>query len=103
MAKTRTSGQGRPRGASNLATRELKDILWADAPAIRKELVRLCLHAENETTRVTAIKEFHDRWIGKAAQSVVHSGTITTLSSLVEASMAAGETASPPKPSNSVH
>lgn len=32
-----------------------------------------------------------------------HSGTITTLSSLVEASMSAGETASPPKPSSSVH
>lgn len=70
MAKTRTSGQGRPKGSTNKATRELRVILAAHDGPIEKELVRLCLHAENEATRVSAIKEFNDRRYGKPLQQV---------------------------------
>lgn len=70
MARTRTSGQGRPKGATNKATRGLKELLAGDAEAVKNELVRLCLHAESEATRAVAIKEYNDRYYGKALQQV---------------------------------
>lgn len=70
MGKTSTSGQGRPKGATNKVTRELKAILAGHDGLIEKELVRLCLHAESEATRVAAIKEFNDRRFGKPLQQV---------------------------------
>lgn len=70
MAKTSTSGQGRPKGALNKATREIKELLRGSAEEIAKELVRLCMGAENETTRVAAIKEYNDRMYGKPFQQV---------------------------------
>lgn len=71
MAKSSTSGQGRPKGATNKATRELKEIAQGYAPAALKELARLSVKAESEQARVAAIKELLDRAYGKAPQAVI--------------------------------
>lgn len=70
MAKSSTSGQGRPRGSLNKATKELKLLAQEHCPAAMGELARLATGAESETARVAAIKELFDRGYGKAVQAI---------------------------------
>lgn len=70
MAKSSTSGQGRPKGAKNKATGELQDLARTHTPKAMKELARLALGAESEQARVAAIKEILDRGYGKPGQSI---------------------------------
>ena len=70
MAKSSTSGQGRPVGAKNKATQELQDLARVHTPAAIKELARLAVGAESETARVAAINSLLDRGHGKPSQSV---------------------------------
>lgn len=69
MAKSSTSGQGRPKGLPNRATRELKDVIRSYCASAVKELARLALQAESEQARVSAIKELLDRGYGKSHQT----------------------------------
>jgi hypothetical protein len=59
---------GRPPGAVNRNTAELKALAVKSAPHAIAELVRLALHAKNESVQVAACKELLDRAIGKAVQ-----------------------------------
>jgi hypothetical protein len=52
----------------NKNTAEVKALALKDVPHVLNELKRLALHATNEATRVSAIKELLDRAIGKAVQ-----------------------------------
>jgi hypothetical protein len=63
-------GSGREKGQANKSTIEIKAALAKHVPEMVKELVRLATEAENEATRVAAIKEVFDRAIGKAVQPV---------------------------------
>jgi hypothetical protein len=77
MAKRPKYG-GRRAGTPNKSTSELKDLARSYAPAAMKELARLSVKAESEQARVSAIKELFDRGLGKATQTVQHSGTVGT-------------------------
>lgn len=68
------AGKGRPKGARNKATAEVKALASKHGPAAIKELSRLATHAESEAARVSAIKELLDRAYGKSVQAVEHSG-----------------------------
>lgn len=87
MARSSTSGQGRPKGAKNKATGELQDLARTYTEAAVKELARLSLHAESETARVAAINSLLDRGYGKPSQQVdvTHDGELTLQSSPVSA------------------
>ena len=67
-------GAGRPKGSQNKSTAELRDLVLPHTPGAVTELVRLAKEADNETTRVAAIKEILDRGYGKAPQSHEHTG-----------------------------
>lgn len=70
MGRSSTSGQGRPKGALNKATQELKDLARVHTPAAIAELARLAVAAESETARVAAINSLLDRGHGRPAQSI---------------------------------
>jgi len=61
---------GRPKGARNKATAEVKAMAQTYAPAAIKELARLSTGAESEAARVAASKEILDRAYGKPMQPV---------------------------------
>lgn len=65
------TGAGRPKGARNKATEEVRVIAQKHAPAAIEELARLSTGAESEAARVAASKELLDRAYGKAPQSLV--------------------------------
>jgi hypothetical protein len=67
--QSRTKTGGRKKGTPNKATREVKDLAQQYAPDALKELARLAREAENESARVSAIKELLDRAYGKAPQA----------------------------------
>lgn len=67
------AGKGRPKGARNKATADVKAIASQYSEAAIKELARLATKAESEAARVSAIKEILDRAYGKPAQAVHHS------------------------------
>jgi hypothetical protein len=73
MPKTRTSGQGRPRGTPNKATADIKAIAQPYGPAAIALLAELSglapgTRAEPDAVRVAALRELLDRGFGKATQ-----------------------------------
>jgi len=70
MARSSTSGQGRPLGARNKATKEIKLLAQEHCAEAMTELARLAVSAESEAARVAAIKELFDRGYGKAVQAI---------------------------------
>ena len=62
--------KGRPVGAVNKGTAEIKALAQIYGPEAILELVRLMREGELEKTRVTAISELLDRGYGKATQAV---------------------------------
>lgn len=70
MARSSTSGQGRPKGVKNKATGELQDLARTHTVAAVNELARLAKGAESETARVAAINSLLDRGYGKPSQSL---------------------------------
>lgn len=71
---------GRPPGAPNKSTAEVKAIAQKFGPQAIKELAALAglegdeVKASNEAARIAALKEVLDRAYGKPAQSVEHAG-----------------------------
>lgn len=63
-------GAGRPKGAPNKATKEIKALAQEYAPAAMKELARLSKNAKSEQARCTAIGMLLDRGYGKATQVI---------------------------------
>ena len=64
------SGAGRPRGAPNKATAEIKELARQYSDKALAELARLMENAESEATRVAACKEILDRAYGRAPQAI---------------------------------
>lgn len=80
MARSSTSGQGRPKGAANKATVEIKGLAQKYGPAALQALAELGgltkdkkKTAVSETARVSAIGMLMDRGYGKATQPMEHS------------------------------
>lgn len=63
-------GAGRPPGARNKATADIKALAREYVPEAMVELARLAANAESEPARVAAIKEIFDRAFGKASQAL---------------------------------
>lgn len=70
MARSSTSGQGRPKGKPNKATADVKALAAKHGPAAIRELARLATQAESEPARVAACKELLDRAYGKSPQAI---------------------------------
>lgn len=77
MAKSSTSGQGRPKGVPNKATAEIKDLARQYGPAAITELAKLAGlvdegagKAESEQARTSALNSLLDRGYGKPIQAV---------------------------------
>jgi len=73
MAKSRTSGQGRPRGVPNKATADIKRLAQYYGPDAIAALAEMSglepgTRAESETARIAALKELLDRGYGRASQ-----------------------------------
>lgn len=62
-------GKGRPKGAVNKATKDIKELARALAPDATKRLSEL-LKSENEGVALGAVKEIYDRAYGKATQKI---------------------------------
>lgn len=62
-------GKGRPKGALNRATKDIKELARALAPDATKRLEEL-LNSDNEGVALGAVKEIYDRAYGKATQTV---------------------------------
>jgi hypothetical protein len=63
-------GAGRPPGAHNKVTAEVKVLALVHAPAAIKELARIMMKSDSDTARVSAIKEILDRAYGKSVQAL---------------------------------
>jgi hypothetical protein len=79
VAASSTSGQGRPKGIPNKATREIKELAQSFGPAAIMRLAELAgfavdkdgtklRAAESEAAQIAATKELLDRGYGKAVQ-----------------------------------
>lgn len=64
------AGKGRPKGALNKATAEIKQAARKHGPEALKVLARLMKDAESEQAQIAAAKEILDRAYGKATQPV---------------------------------
>jgi hypothetical protein len=63
-------GSGRPPGAHNKATADIRALAQDHSPRAITELARIMLNSESDTARVAAIKEMLDRAYGKSVQAV---------------------------------
>lgn len=63
-------GKGRPKGALNKATRDIKELARAHGPEVVEGLVRLFREADSDTARIAAAKEILDRGYGKPTQPI---------------------------------
>ena len=75
---------GRRKGTANKVTKDVKALAQKYMVSAIKELARLALKAENEATRVAALKELLDRACGKAPAAVVLSGDPDNPLALIE-------------------
>lgn len=62
-------GKGRPKGALNKATKDIKELARELAPAATKRLQEL-LESDSESVALGAVKEIYDRAYGKATQPI---------------------------------
>jgi hypothetical protein len=62
-------GKGRPKGAVNKATKDIKELARALAPEATERLQEL-IRSDNESVALGAVKEIYDRAYGKATQHV---------------------------------
>jgi hypothetical protein len=60
--------RGRPKGALNKSTKDIKALAQKHTPAALNTLVSIMGASESDAARVSAAKELLDRGYGKAAQ-----------------------------------
>ena len=82
--KPRPPGAGRRKGTPNKVTKDVKALAQKYMASAIQELARLALKAENEATRVAALKELLDRACGKAPAAVLLSGDPESPLALIE-------------------
>ena len=61
---------GRQKGTPNKATADIKKLARDHTAAAMKELVRIASSSDQDSVRVSAIKEIFDRAYGKAPQAL---------------------------------
>lgn len=61
---------GRPKGARNKTTAEVKALAQEHGPAAIKTLAKLAKEADSDAAKIAACRELLDRAYGKAAQPV---------------------------------
>ena len=69
-------GAGRPKGALNKVTRDIKALAAEHSPAALATLVQIATSGESEAARVAAANSLLDRAYGKPRQEIEHSGNI---------------------------
>jgi hypothetical protein len=67
-------GAGRPPGAVNKATLEIREAARQHGPQMISELVMLAKESDSHSTRVAAIGMLLDRGYGRPKQELEHSG-----------------------------
>ena len=68
MARSSTSGQGRPKGALNRSTLEVREAARAYTAEAIKMLASIMRHGTTEAAQIMAAKELLDRGYGRPAQ-----------------------------------
>lgn len=63
-------GPGRPKGARNKVTRDIKELAQPYAPAALKTLTSIMKDSESDAARVAAAKELLDRAYGRSHQTM---------------------------------
>ena len=80
----RRRGAGRPAGALNKATVEVRELARAYGPAAVDELARLAFNADSETVRVAASRELLDRGYGRPTQPITGDGEASKVTFIIE-------------------
>jgi hypothetical protein len=89
MARSSTSGLGRPKGSLNKATADVMELAGVYSAAAITRLAELAglvegkKAADTHQAQISALRELLDRGHGKPVQAVQHSGGIT-LGGLIE-------------------
>lgn len=68
MARSSTSGQGRPKGALNRSTLEVREAARAYTAEALAKLAAIMRHGTSEAAQIMAAKELLDRGYGRPAQ-----------------------------------
>ena len=69
MARSSTSGQGRPKGALNRSTLEVREAARAYTAEALAKLAAIMRHGTSEAVQIMAAKELLDRGYGRPAQA----------------------------------
>ncbi len=69
MARSSTSGQGRPKGALNRSTLEVREAARAYTAEALAKLAAIMRHGTTEAAQILAAKELLDRGYGRPAQA----------------------------------
>ena len=70
MARSSTSGQGRPKGALNRSTLEVREAARAYTAEALAKLAAIMRHGTSEAVQILAAKELLDRGYGRPAQAL---------------------------------
>ena len=76
MARSSTSGQGRPKGALNRSTLEVREAARAYTAEALAKLAAIMRHGISEAAQIMAAKELLDRGYGKPAQASEPEGVL---------------------------
>ena len=76
MARSSTSGQGRPKGALNRSTLEVREAARAYTAEALAKLAAIMRHGTSEAAQILAAKELLDRGYGRPAQASEPEGVL---------------------------
>ena len=76
MARSSTSGQGRPKGALNRSTLEVREAARAYTAEALAKLAAIMRHGTSEAAQIMAAKELLDRGYGRPAQASEPEGVL---------------------------
>jgi hypothetical protein len=68
------AGLGRPKGSTNINTRQIKELAQQFGPQAIQTLAEIMQNGESEQAKIAAAKEILDRGFGKAKQVLEHTG-----------------------------
>lgn len=74
---------GRPHGALNKNTRDIKALAHKHGPKAIERLAHLMLHAEGEQAQVAACREILDRAYGKATQPIAGDDSMAAIRTML--------------------